>query len=152
MPSRQTANTESLWQFCAPRYWHTWLGLGAMWMMSRLPNRAQQRFGCALGSLVRRLPFSYVRIAQRNIDLCFPELNDEQLAYLRGESRCCASCRGPLLPGQPEGACCKNCTNRIMRTRTHHNRQMATVRVLTLVIIGCAAGVFLVSILLLVLR
>ncbi len=78
MPSRQKANTESLWQFCAPRYWHTWLGLGAMWMMSRLPNRAQQRFGCALGSLVRRLPFSYVRIAQRNIDLCFPELNDEQ--------------------------------------------------------------------------
>ena len=77
---------------------------------------------------------------------------DEQLAYLRGESRCCASCRGPLLPGQPEGACCKNCTNRIMRTRTHHQRQMATIRVLNLVIIGCAAGVFLASIALLVLR
>ena len=77
---------------------------------------------------------------------------DEQLAYLRGESRCCASCRGPLLPGQPEGACCKNCTNRIMRTRNYHRREMATIRVLTLVILGCAGGVFLTSILLLVLR
>ena len=77
---------------------------------------------------------------------------DERLAYLRGESSCCASCRGPLLPGQPEGARCKNCTNRVVRMRAHHKRQMATIRVLTMVILGCAAGVFLSSILLLVLR
>ncbi len=78
MPSRKTVDADPLWPYWAPRYWHTWLGLGAMWLMSRLPNAAQLRFGRALGSLVRHLPFSYVRIAQRNIDLCFPELSAEQ--------------------------------------------------------------------------
>jgi KDO2-lipid IV(A) lauroyltransferase len=69
---------ESLWKFWSPRYWHTWAGLGVMWMIHQLPNAAQARCGRLLGSLVRRLPFSYVRIAQRNLALCFPNLSDAE--------------------------------------------------------------------------
>jgi Kdo2-lipid IVA lauroyltransferase/acyltransferase len=42
-----------------------------------LPLPAQRRVGSALGSLIRRLPLAYVRIARRNIELCMPGLTPE---------------------------------------------------------------------------
>jgi Kdo2-lipid IVA lauroyltransferase/acyltransferase len=39
-----------------------------------LPYGAQQHVGRAIGTLVKRLPISYVRIARRNIELCMPAL------------------------------------------------------------------------------
>jgi len=49
-----------------------------MWLLYLLPRKAQFAVGRALGSFVRHLPFSYVRIARSNIGLCFPELPDAQ--------------------------------------------------------------------------
>ena len=53
-----------------------------MRLLSMLPNAAQRSVGRLLGSVVRRLPFSYVRIAQRNIDLCFPDLSSDERRQL----------------------------------------------------------------------
>jgi KDO2-lipid IV(A) lauroyltransferase len=79
MPSdRKASPSKSAREFWAPRYWHTWLGLGTMWLIFLLPRRTQFAVGRTLGSLVRRLPFAYVRIARSNIKLCFPELDDAQ--------------------------------------------------------------------------
>ena len=47
-----------------------------------LPFRAQCRVGAALGRLIRRLPLAYVRIAQRNIELCMPGLSAADRALL----------------------------------------------------------------------
>ncbi len=65
-----------------PRYWATWIGLGAMRSIELLPFAAQRQIGCALGLLIRRLPLAYVRIARRNIALCLPSLSPQQQADL----------------------------------------------------------------------
>jgi KDO2-lipid IV(A) lauroyltransferase len=59
----------------APRYWTTWVGLGVLRALELLSYPAQRQVGSALGSMIRRLPLAYVRIARRNIDLCMPELS-----------------------------------------------------------------------------
>lgn len=64
-------------EFLPPKYWPTWLGLGIMRTVERLPLPVQYRLGCALGELVRRLPLSYVRVARRNIALCLPHLSEQ---------------------------------------------------------------------------
>jgi Kdo2-lipid IVA lauroyltransferase/acyltransferase len=43
-----------------------------------LPFAAQRQVGSTLGTLIRRLPLAYVRIARRNIALCLPGLSAEQ--------------------------------------------------------------------------
>jgi KDO2-lipid IV(A) lauroyltransferase len=47
-----------------------------------LPFSAQRRVGTALGLLIRHLPLAYVRIAERNIELCLPELSAQERASL----------------------------------------------------------------------
>jgi Kdo2-lipid IVA lauroyltransferase/acyltransferase len=61
-------------EFLQPKFWPTWLGLGAMRSIERLPFAAQRRLGDALGLLISYLPLAYVRIARRNLELCLPEL------------------------------------------------------------------------------
>jgi KDO2-lipid IV(A) lauroyltransferase len=61
----------ALW---GPKYWLTWIGLGAMRLVALLPYARQLPVGRAIGRLVRRLPLAYVRIARCNLQLCFPEL------------------------------------------------------------------------------
>jgi KDO2-lipid IV(A) lauroyltransferase len=59
----------------APQHWHTWLGLGLLRIVEPLPYGWRLAIGRAFGKLAYRLPLSYVRIARRNIDLCFPDLD-----------------------------------------------------------------------------
>jgi KDO2-lipid IV(A) lauroyltransferase len=68
--------------FLLPRYWITWVGLGVMRGVELLPYSAQLHVGNALGLLLRLLPLPFLRIARRNIDLCLPDLSDEQRADL----------------------------------------------------------------------
>lgn len=56
----------------APRHWPAWLGVGAIWLIARLPSRALVWLGRRLGALVACTPSARRRIAQTNIDLCFP--------------------------------------------------------------------------------
>ena len=69
-----------------PRHWPAWIGLGLLWLLSRLPYRALMRTGRGLGWLVARIPGSRRRIAARNLELCFPQLDPQQHAALLEQS------------------------------------------------------------------
>jgi len=59
----------------SPRCWPTWLGIGLLCLLARLPWWLQLRLGALLGRLLRPLLGTRRRAAQRNIELCFPELD-----------------------------------------------------------------------------
>jgi len=59
----------------APRHWPTWLGIGAMALLARLPWTLQRALGRALGALLRGLLSGRRAVAARNLELCFPELD-----------------------------------------------------------------------------
>ncbi len=61
--------------FLHPRYWLTWLGLGVLWLLSRLPFTLQMRLGSLLGMLMYHLARRRRHITRCNIVLCFPELD-----------------------------------------------------------------------------
>ena len=65
-----------------PRTWPTWLGVGAMAMLARLPWPVQRGLGRVLGSTLRCLLGERRRIAARNLALCFPELDEDARAAL----------------------------------------------------------------------
>ena len=62
----------------APRYWPTWLALGVLRLFEPLPFAFLVALGRALGTLLRWLPLRFVRIARRNLELCFPELAPDE--------------------------------------------------------------------------
>lgn len=70
-----TARTAALLQ---PRYWPTWFALGLLRVFEPLPYRVLLMLGRMLGSLMVRLPLGFVRIAERNLALCFPEKSDAE--------------------------------------------------------------------------
>lgn len=59
----------------APRHWPTWLGIGALALLARLPWRLQRMLGRAMGACLRVILPKRRRIAERNLALCFPELD-----------------------------------------------------------------------------
>jgi KDO2-lipid IV(A) lauroyltransferase len=58
-----------------PRHWPTWIGIGAMALFARLPWPLQRGLGRAVGALLRVAMPERRRIAARNLELCFPELD-----------------------------------------------------------------------------
>jgi KDO2-lipid IV(A) lauroyltransferase len=68
-------NELSLAPFAGPRYWPTWVLLGCMHAIAKLPRAWQLRVGRALGRLLRRLKRREHRVARRNIELCFGHLS-----------------------------------------------------------------------------
>src|SRR5208283_1104963 len=62
-------------RFLGPRYWPTWVGLGVLRLVERLPFASLLCVGRCLGRLARRAPLPYARVARRNIELCLPELS-----------------------------------------------------------------------------
>jgi len=62
----------------APKYWPTWLALGFLRLFEPLPLGFLLRLGALLGSVLRFLPLRFVRIARRNLELCFPEMSKEE--------------------------------------------------------------------------
>jgi KDO2-lipid IV(A) lauroyltransferase len=65
-----------------PRTWPTWLGIGIMALLARLPWPLQRGLGRALGGVLRPLLGERRRIAARNLALCFPALDDVARASL----------------------------------------------------------------------
>jgi len=59
----------------APRHWPAWLGIGAMALLARIPWPLQRMLGRGLGALLRVAMAGRRRIAARNLELCFPELD-----------------------------------------------------------------------------
>lgn len=56
-----------------PRYWPTWLALGLLRLFEPLPYPVLLWLGRRLGDIMLLLPLSFVRIAGRNLELCFPD-------------------------------------------------------------------------------
>jgi KDO2-lipid IV(A) lauroyltransferase len=68
-----------------PRTWPTWLGIGVMALLARLPWPLQRALGRTLGGVLRLLLRERRRIAARNLALCFPALDDAARASLLGQ-------------------------------------------------------------------
>ncbi|MBT2785101.1 MULTISPECIES: LpxL/LpxP family Kdo(2)-lipid IV(A) lauroyl/palmitoleoyl acyltransferase [unclassified Halomonas] len=64
--------------FAHPRYWPTWLAIGAMHVAAWLPWRLKMAIGKGLGLLAWRFAKRRRRITETNIALCFPEKSPEQ--------------------------------------------------------------------------
>lgn len=71
--SKQTLPLRAL----LPRYWSHWMLAGSLWLLAQLPYRPAMRVGIAVGRTL--YPFARRRrgIVERNIELCFPELDAE---------------------------------------------------------------------------
>ncbi len=72
------ANPQPLSQFLHPRYWPLWLGLGLLRVIVLLPQRWRMKVGALLGKLGYKLAGTRTFIAQRNIELCFPDLTQAE--------------------------------------------------------------------------
>ncbi|MGV8577827.1 LpxL/LpxP family acyltransferase, partial [Pseudomonas aeruginosa] len=57
-----------------PRYWLLWIGLGILYLLVLLPYPLIYRLGHGLGRIAMRLMKRRVKIARRNLELCFPAM------------------------------------------------------------------------------
>jgi KDO2-lipid IV(A) lauroyltransferase len=64
------------------RHWLTWLGIGLMALLARLPWVLQRALGRGAGTVLRVLLARRRRIAERNIALCYPQLDAAAQAAL----------------------------------------------------------------------
>ncbi|MEK1907342.1 MAG: lipid A biosynthesis lauroyl acyltransferase [Pseudomonas sp.] len=72
--------------FLHPRFWPLWLGLALLWLLAQLPYAVLLRLGRLLGALLYRVAGSRRRIAERNLELCFPQLSDSERLHLLKEN------------------------------------------------------------------
>jgi KDO2-lipid IV(A) lauroyltransferase len=70
----------------APRYWPTWLGIGTLWCLTRLPYALQIRIGRLLGHLVRLVATRRRHITEVNLALCFPEYSETERHHILVEN------------------------------------------------------------------
>ncbi|MEJ8679349.1 MAG: Kdo(2)-lipid IV(A) acyltransferase [Plesiomonas shigelloides] len=69
-----------------PRYWLTWLGIAALYLVTLLPYPLIRRIGFTLGRLFMRIGKRRVKIAERNLELCFPDMSREARAQILQEN------------------------------------------------------------------
>jgi len=68
----------------APRFWGTWLGLGGLWLLAKLPWRVRAMLGDWAGDVILRRNAKRRDIVLTNLEWCFPERSDtERLALAR---------------------------------------------------------------------
>lgn len=74
--------------FLHPKYWGLWIGLGVFRLILCLPYPILVRIGLCLGKLFARLGFGKrrIRIARRNLTLCFPEYSPDKIDELVQEN------------------------------------------------------------------
>lgn len=63
-----------------PKTWFTWLGLAVLFLGAQIPTVVAHALGRGLGWIAYHLAPRRRRIAQRNLELCFPELTPKQRA------------------------------------------------------------------------
>ena len=71
-------------EFLHPKYWGLWLGLGLFKLILCLPYPVLVKIGLGLSKLFAALGFGKrrIRIARRNLELCFPEYSPTQIEQL----------------------------------------------------------------------
>lgn len=71
----------------SPRYWPTWLALAVLRFFEPLPYGLQAWLGRNLGRLLFLLPTGFKRIARRNIELCYPQMDARERESLLARRR-----------------------------------------------------------------
>jgi len=61
--------------FWHPVFWPTWLGFAIVWICAYLPWPVKYRLGKLIGLFILRIAHSRRKVTEKNIQLCFPELN-----------------------------------------------------------------------------
>ncbi len=64
--------------FLLPKYWLTWLGVFILYSISWLPYKVQLSLGRFIGRLLLRIGSSRKKVALRNLELCFPEMSNNE--------------------------------------------------------------------------
>ena len=59
----------------SPRDWPVWFGVALMWLLARMPWSLQRVCGRAIGTFMRLAMRRRRRVVERNLALCFPELD-----------------------------------------------------------------------------
>lgn len=59
----------------APREWSVWIAVGLIWLLARLPWPLQRALGRGVGAFMRTTMRRRRHVVERNIALCFPELD-----------------------------------------------------------------------------
>lgn len=74
--------------FLAPKYWGFWFVLGLFWLLIQLPYPLLRYIGSALGMLFAKLKIGQrrMKIARRNLELCFPEYSSQKIEQLVQEN------------------------------------------------------------------
>lgn len=72
--------------FLHPRFWPLWLGLGLLWLVVQLPYAWQLKQGRLLGWLMYHLAGSRRHVAERNLELCFPQMTPAEREKLLREN------------------------------------------------------------------
>lgn len=65
-------------QLLHPKHWPLWLGVGFMKLTQLLPLRLQMTLGTGLGRLVLKVAAGRRHTAERNLQLCFPDMPVEE--------------------------------------------------------------------------
>ncbi|MBT0731104.1 kdo(2)-lipid IV(A) palmitoleoyltransferase [Rosenbergiella nectarea] len=65
-----------------PRYWFTWFGLAVLWLLVQLPYPMLIRLGAKAGKISRRVLKRRESITRRNVQLCFPNIQEQELEAL----------------------------------------------------------------------
>ncbi|MEM7430904.1 MAG: LpxL/LpxP family Kdo(2)-lipid IV(A) lauroyl/palmitoleoyl acyltransferase [Pseudomonadota bacterium] len=68
--------------YLAPRYWPTWVGLGLLRCVCWLPHRTRLAIGRFIGRVAMSAAGSRRGIVRRNLELCFPDRDDDELNAL----------------------------------------------------------------------
>ncbi len=82
------------WSMLHPRFWVVWIAIALAWLISWLPYSWLMAFGRALGRLSFTLLKSRRKIAKRNLELCFPQMDAatrDQLLTKNAEETGCAA-------------------------------------------------------------
>lgn len=75
--------------FLHPRYWLVWFGIGLLWLtVTLLPYRVLLKLGGSIGVLLMSLLKKRNKTAERNLELCFPDMNiQERNKILHGHAK-----------------------------------------------------------------
>jgi len=69
-------------QYLGPKFWPTWLALGFMWLLTRLPYSVLLPLGSLLGAVLHQFSRKRRHITNTNIALVFPELSEAERTKL----------------------------------------------------------------------
>ncbi len=67
---------------CHPKYWLVWFGVALIRLTQVLPLHIQMKLGAAIGRFAMAIAGSRVNTAKRNLELCFPDMSQQELDAL----------------------------------------------------------------------